>query len=329
MPLTQDKRCKLERLIISKMKGDTTITDEDIAADIRCSTRTVRTARKNIVEHCTIDGSRKAMGRPRKVTDNMWLAVKHDLEHGDPTQSQQQMADLLYTQFASTVSRVTLGRELDRRGWTKKITETVAKERNQTLRNDYIERRSHFKPEQMIYIDESGWHPRDVKRNRGYAPKGVTPVQFKRFNRGNRVQMLPAYTIDGVIYSEVYEENTDLQVFEGFLERLLPSCGRYPAPKSVIFMDNASFHNVSPRIKELYAQAGVVIQYTPPNSPDLSPIEYFFGSLKNRIRERCRADADLIRGDYKSYLRLQIRIVGGEKRIARGHFRKAQICIED
>lgn len=58
--------------------------------------------------------------------------------------------------------------------------------------------------------------------------------------------MLPAYTVDGVIHCEVYEENKDVHVVEGFLERLLPFWGRYPQPRSVIFMDNASFHFFSP-----------------------------------------------------------------------------------
>lgn len=174
----------------------------------------------------------------------------------------------------------------------------------------------------MVFVDESGWHPRQVIRDRGYAPRGVRPVQFKRFHRGKRVQMLPAYTVEGVIYCEVYEENTDLEVFEGFLERLLPFCSRYPAPKSVVFMDNASFHSITPRVKELFAQAGVLLQYTVPYSPDLSPIEYLFGSVKNRIRKQSREDDCLIQGDFKSYLRMQIRAVGSE-RIARAHFRKA------
>jgi transposase len=119
-------------------------------------------------------------------------------------------------------------------------------------------------------------------------------VQFKRFHRGKRVQMLPAYTMDGIIYCEVYEENTDAQVVEGFLERLLPFYGRYPALKSVIFIDNALFHFFSPRIKDMLAEVGVLIEYQVPYSLDLNPIEYFFGLVKNRIRKESRKDVDLI-----------------------------------
>jgi transposase len=242
--------------------------------------------------------------------------------------TQEGMAAFLSKKYLVDVSRFTIGRLLKRVRWTKKVTQNVAKERNQDLRDDYIERRSHYKAEQMIFIDESGSDRGLAILGRGYAPKGVTPVQFKRFHRGKRVQVLPAYTLDGVIYCEVYQENTDVQVVEGFLERLLPFCGRYPEPKSVIFMDNASFHFFSPQLKEKLAEAGVIIEYQPPYSPDLNPIEYLFGSVKNRIRKRCREDEDLIQGDFKSYLQMQVRVVGQDRRIAKGHFRKAQIYFD-
>lgn len=264
------------------------------------------------------------MGRPREVIENMWLALQNRLER-NPCMSQQAMADFIYKQYQFKISRFTIGRTLKRAGWTKKVTQNIAKERNQNLRDDYIERRSHYKVSQMIFIDESGSDRGLGILEQGYAPKGVTPVQRKRFHRGKRVQVLPAYIIDGVIYCEVYEENTDVDVFEGVLERLLPHCGRYPEPRSVIFMDNVSFHFVSQRLRDFFARAGVIIEYQMPYSPDLNPIEYLFGSVKNRIRKMFWEDADLIQGDCKFYLFMQIRVVGGEKKVARGHFRKAQI----
>jgi transposase len=325
--LSKIQRAELENVIVNKLQGAEDVTDKEIARTIvPCSTRTIRTARSKILKHGRIVSASRS-GRPREVTENMWLALKHELDR-DPCISQRAMADFLHSKDATVkVSRFTIGRELARRGWTKKVTRNIAKEQDQDLRDDYIERRSHYTPEQMIFIDESGCDRGLATLGRGYAPKGVTPVQIKRFHRGKRIQMLPAYTVDGVIYSEVYEENTDTQVFEGFIERLLPFCGRYPEPRSVIFMDNASFH-FSPKIDEMLAQAGVVKELQAPYSPDLNPIEPFFGSVKNRIRERARQDADLIRGDFKEYLRMQIRIVGQDKKIARGHFRLAQILVD-
>jgi transposase len=94
------------------------------------------------------------------------------------------------------------------------------------------------------------------------------------------------------VYSVPLHASTDIEVFKGFLERLLPFCGRYPELRSVIFMDNASFHFFSQRLVDLFAQAGVIIEYQVPYSPDLSPIEYFFSSVKNRIRKRSQEDVD-------------------------------------
>jgi hypothetical protein len=42
----------------------------------------------------------------------------------------------------------------------------------------------------------------------------------------------------------VYEGSTDTEIFESFIEELLLYCGRWPAPKSVLIMDNASFHHL-------------------------------------------------------------------------------------
>ncbi|KFA81346.1 hypothetical protein S40288_10368 [Stachybotrys chartarum IBT 40288] len=226
--LSKIERVELKNVIISKLQGEEVIKDEDIANKFGpCTTRTVRKARSNILRYGTIGTPSQNTGRPREVTENMWLALQNQLIQ-EPCMSQQDMANFLHQEYGVKVSRSTISRTLMRVGWTKKVTRTVAKERSQDLRDDYIERRSHYKAEQMIFVDESGSDRGLATLGRGYAPKGATPVQRKRFHRGKRVQVLPAYTIDGVIYCEAYEENTDTQVFEGFLERLLPLCGRYP-----------------------------------------------------------------------------------------------------
>jgi transposase len=72
-------------------------------------------------------------------------------------------------------------------------------------------------------------------------------------------------------------------MFKDFIEELLHHCGRWPEPKSVLIMDNASFHHTE-RIIELCSNAGVKLLYLPPYSPDLNPIEEFFAELKAFVR---------------------------------------------
>ena len=325
--LARIQRKELQHIIISKDRGTLAITDEAIAQIFGCTTRTVRSTRTKI-RNGTIDRTPGPFGRPKQVTENMWMAIWRELRRR-PSLSQQTQANFLFQLYGIRVSRSTIGRGVK---WTKKVMMTIAKEQNRELRDDWIYRRSKFRPEQTIYIDESGDDRELGIPKKGYAPKGETPVQIKPFHRGDRVSFLPAYGIEGIIYSEVYEGTTDLTVFENFLVNLLPCCCPYPGPRSVVIKDNASFHNISQSIKDLYAEAGVLLIRQSPYSPDLSPIEYLFGSLKQHIGSRALEDEDHIRGDFKNYLRMKINTLGrGEngRRWARGHFRKAGIFLGD
>ena len=50
--------------------------------------------------------------------------------------------------------------------------------------------------------------------------------------------------------ARVFQGSTDTAVFEDFIEQLLYHCGRWPEPKSVLIIDNASFHH-STKIEQI------------------------------------------------------------------------------
>lgn len=64
-------------------------------------------------------------------------------------------------------------------------------------------------------------------------------------------------------------------------------CSRWPEPNSVLVMDNASFHQ-GVSIKELCQEAGVMLLFSSPYSPDLKPIEELFSQLKAFVRRHWR-----------------------------------------
>jgi transposase len=72
-------------------------------------------------------------------------------------------------------------------------------------------------------------------------------------------------------------------VFKDFIDEILRHCGRWPKPKSVLVINNTSFHH-SERLSQIYTNTGVKLVYLPPYSPDLNPIEEFFAELKSFIR---------------------------------------------
>jgi hypothetical protein len=104
-------------------------------------------------------------------------------------------------------------------------------------------------------------------------------------------------------------------------------CGRWPEPRSVLIMDNASFHR-GDRIKQMCLDAGVRLPYLPPYSPDLNPIEEFFSEFKAFIKKQWHEFEDNPRQDFQVFLEWCIGVVGGRVDSAEGHFRHARVTVE-
>jgi hypothetical protein len=189
------------------------------------------------------------------------------------------MVVFLYDEFGISVSPSSIKRTLSSEVWTKKKAQQRARERNPDLRDFYFHKLSEFRSYQLVYVDESGCDKRIGFRRTGWSPLGVAPVQVAKFHHGQRSQILPAYAQDGILLTRVFTGSTDAVVFEDFIGQLLQHCGRWPEPKSVLIMDNASFHH-SERVKQMCSEAGVKVLLLPPYSPDLNPIEEFFAELK-------------------------------------------------
>ena len=74
----------------------------------------------------------------------------------------------------------------------------------------------------------------------------------------------------------------DAQIFFAFVRgslipNMLPFDGS--SPRSVAVMDNYSIHHAD-SVKELFRQAGVLLIFLPPYSPDHNPIKLAFAKVK-------------------------------------------------
>jgi transposase len=126
----------------------------------------------------------------------------------------------------------------------------------------------------------------------------------------------------------VYEGSTDTEIFENFIEELLPYCGMWPARYPVLIMDNASIHR-SDKIQQMCDDAGVILLYLRLYSPDLNLIEEMFGELKTYIGQVWDKHIDFVRADFLGFLKEYVTVVGARKASARGHFRHAGISIDE
>ena len=153
-------------------------------------------------------------------------------------------------------------------------------ERNEQDREDF--KRNivvHYRPEQLVFADESHFNRLTLRRPYAWAKRGDRASRFEFQFRGSKYSMLPALSLDGILHLEVVENAVTGAAFRRFVEDLLPRMNKWPLPNSVLVVDNASIHKVA-GIRELVEGHGMRLMFLPSYSPDLNPIELAFSSIK-------------------------------------------------
>ncbi|KAF5482683.1 hypothetical protein CGCS363_v001173 [Colletotrichum siamense] len=239
--------------------------------------------------------------------------------------SLEEMQDFLFEAFEIQISRSAISRQLNSAGWTNKKSKIIAAQRSDELRYEYLYRIRRYRPDQLVFVDESGVNKDTGIRRTGWAPKGLAAFRTAEIDRfqNSRVQILPALTLSGILHLTTYYGTTDGDGFFRWLQEcLIPKCGRFPEPNSVIVMDNLSCHRI-PEIEGLCRVSGVHLEFLPPYSPDFNPIEEYFGDLKRYIRKtysKWNNDENDTR-DFMEYLRDCAMEIGYRLPQIEGHFR--------
>ncbi|KAJ5917546.1 hypothetical protein N7466_011100 [Penicillium verhagenii] len=314
---------KLE--MIQNMISSKSLTTSQMAKAAECSKRSIINISNNLRQFGNVRAPPTRVGRRRSITPPMLEALcDHLLEK--PGLYVDEMVIFLLDEFRVQVTNSSLKRALASVGWSK-VARQRAKERNADLRDFYLHNLSDFQSYHLVYVDESGCDKRIGFRRTGWSPLGTAPLQVANFYRDQRYQILPAYCQDGIVLSRVFQGSTDAAVFEDFIGQLLRHCGRWPEPKSVLVMDNASFHR-SDRIDAMCTAAGVKLVYLPLYSPDLNPIEEFFSELKAFIRRNWVRYEENSEQGFQTFLDWCIEVVGSQKQSALGHFRHSGVDIQ-
>lgn len=80
-----------------------------------------------------------------------------------------------------------------------------------------------------------------------------TIIYFQLVSFICRYSLLPALSMDGIIYAKIVEGSFTAMKFYNFIEALLDRMQPFPQPNSVIIMDNARIHK-DPRVLDLIEQ---------------------------------------------------------------------------
>lgn len=173
---------------------------------------------------------------------------------------------------------------------------TVAKKKtlvaSEQDRPDVVEKREQFrraildlKAGRLIFIDETGVNLA-MTSLLGRAPRGQR-ARFKRpAARGTNVSVVGALSGDGIIAFDAKDGAYDGARFMMFLtNKLVPQL----RSGDVVFMDNVRFHRIAD-VRTAIEATGATLEYLPPYSPELNPIEEAWSFFKNWMRRAAARD---------------------------------------
>lgn len=232
----------------------------DIATLAGCSVRTVQYV---IAWHRDFNGVHKKgiSGRHRALNTGDLNYISAVLA-SRPKTYLDELQGLLVQYRGVEVSVATLSRTLRRLAITNKQVASEAAERNELLRAIWQGKYGHIPAEYFVWLDEASVDDTTYLRRRGWAGMGVACVSRDTFIRGQRYSVLPALTYEGIISLNIFEGSVNKNRFISFIRQdvvsLLgilipilsfnrtpqaPLLNPYPAPRSVVVLDNCAIHH--------------------------------------------------------------------------------------
>ena len=92
--------------------------------------------------------------------------------------------------------------------------------------------------------------------------------------------MIAALRLEGLGATAVFDGPIDSPTFLAYVEQVLVPTLR---PGDVVVLDNLAVHK-QPEVRTAIEQAGALVRFLPPYSPDFNPIELAFAKLKAFLR---------------------------------------------
>ena len=126
-----------------------------------------------------------------------------------------------------------------------------------------------------------------MPRTHGYSKIGQRCFGTHDWGSQGRTNAIGALIGTSLLTLALFDCNINTEAFSMWIQQdLLP---KLPAA-SILVMDNASFHK-SKSMQEKIETAGHTLEYLPPYSPDLNPIEHKWAQAKSKRKKyQCGID---------------------------------------
>jgi transposase len=199
--------------------------------------------------------------------------------------TRESVRELILQETGIEIAIRTTGEYLKRWGMTpqkpqKRAYEQREPEVKKWLKEEYPEIKNRAKQEnaEIFWGDETGLR-NNCQRERGYAPKGKTPVIRLNAN-SHSINMISAITNQGKVRFRIFEGMMNADILLDFMMRLVSKAQR----KVYLILDNLKVHHCKP-VKEWLENHKKMIEvfYLPAYSPELNPDEYLNCDLKKGV----------------------------------------------
>jgi transposase len=132
----------------------------------------------------------------------------------------------------------------------------------------------------LIFIDET-WAKTNMTRLHGRCAKGQRLVAKAPHGHWKTLTFVAALRCDGIVAPCVFNRPINAASFLAWVQQfLVPHLRR----GDVVVMDNLSSHKAA-AVRRAIKEAGALLIFLPPYSPDLNPIEQAFSQLKTLLRK--------------------------------------------
>ncbi len=248
------------------------------------------------------DGRHFSAEQEQQIQSLLRQNYPDDLGLEDALWTRKSVAQLITQQTGLKMPIRTVGEYLKRWGFTPQKPAKRAYEQNpkavkKWLEVDYPKIKAQAKKEQaeIYWGDETGIRS-SGQYERGYAPKGKTPVVRVTAKRLT-LNMISAVTNQGKVRFQLYEGKMNADQLIEFLKRLIRAADR----KVYLILDNLPVHHADV-VRQWLDQhdSQIHVFYLPSYSPELNPDEYLNCDLKVGVhsgksaKSKCQLKAKVI-----------------------------------
>ncbi len=258
--------------------------NREVADIAKCSLRTVTNLKKRLAVP-TPDGVEYTIpplrGRGRKKVDDPELEQYRqrllELIADNPQITKRDMQIELGVSDYMLRKIIKLARISHKRAYkqprTRNSAEVIQKRRN------FAVGILNVPDEQRLYLDETGFNTH-TQEEYGWAPMNMTPMIPVNPNRGRNCTLLMAISCFGVEAFRVFPGACNAQILSDFL---INDLNPVIEEKSFhLMLDNARFHHSAIVKDSLHSNSK--LEFLPPYSPQLNPIEQVFSLVKRNFK---------------------------------------------